>query len=1407
MNNIFLKILNMSIAGGITVLVVLLARLLLRKAPKWTRLLLWGIVGIRLALPFFVESPLSLMPRAAEIDLPSPAAYASVTESPAQASTPSKTADPVVPTAVINHPTKTSVPIVTPRPAGETASPAVTETPKATAAAIIGITDDNPAPPSNRTGEAVSWLKIAAFVWAGGAFLMLAYAVISYIILRRRLMTAVRFEGNVYEADGVKTPFLLGLFRPSVYLPFGMDERSREFVLMHENAHLKGLDHVLKPLGWALLAVHWFNPLVWVAFALFSKDIELACDERVIRGLGADDRADYSRTLLELSVNKRRIAACPLAFGEANIKERVKNVLNYKKPTLWIIIAAVIVTVFITGCFLTNPRKDKKALTFTTPAEAYALADENGWAAINENYHFEKGEDVWNDFCAKVNAKEAASVTVVHVEDASALNGGKGSEGLNILVTRIGYDGNIFTSASRPGSTEDFGSEREFKYLDHYTVLDKTAVRPEHIYHLYALMNEPLNADNRTIINTENTPDGVFRLVDDPSEAENSVYPLFMIEAEASDLSADPYAYAEEHGLIAVDIDGRFVCGKDVWEDFIENQKAGVPAEATVVTSVGTVLESVSDSVSFIIVLNNVVFDGEKYILKQSTQFPAEFGEEAEFTYLEEKRMTDGDAEYVNYYLTRKPLDELLVQETTIFEKEAQLLLSVRADEPDLSGPYNTFGYTPSEDSIIADWAFDLDGDGEDELFHADLGLIIKDSVSFAWVTDADGRLLGNMMFCGSGHTAFNTFAVVETDEFGTCIMRIAPEFYGQYYGYDLMKVVNGEFKTVYSYEYWNYDGTQSSYDPAEAQAYEDEVNAMLGSGYILITTDHDGVMWGDLRLLSTCGTPPDADEPLDLSPLDLAVVSSASSVGDGFDRIRAIYSKSIIFVTDWFIGYRFKCEPFTSASVDDSAAYIDDAWAFAEEVMELHDLVLLKETASASRVFDDSPGHDVLVTFTNEDDSACLNVCFEFDDELYEWTGSLGSCTLYVEPPESVDGGKLQRDINETAFEDFPFDGVQVGDNGLDPEENVAAYAARKAARALTDCSRDNYLRCDRAEVVTLEEKTRYVDDGFDGIRLYYCRLAIDPVNEWFSGVNAQIVGRLYASEEHPEYRGLYTIGMEIRVVRHPDGSFDVYYVFDDAMERGFLSGLAYYGDEEGQNYADLDGDGIMEQIVIRRGIERGFDAVATLSSNGATVCKNIPITGQWSGEAVNFDPNDGRTELVFCWDEESNDYITWVLRLNDTMTDFDVFTAPIYANPGPGSMTGFGDGYAFYPGLGLPCGMRTEILGACWAQGRFTVTANGIEFIGPFSYNYSTESMRLKKDITVFLPDANGGWTKDFTVRAGSRVRPMYTDMETFVMVRIEGGRLARISVSFGEPEYHMPVYLNGVDQDEYFDLRYAD
>ena len=1406
MSNIFLKILNMSIAGGITVLVVLLARLLLRKAPKWTRLLLWGVVGLRLALPFFVESPLSLMPREARIEDPSPSAYASVTESAEPTSAPLPTADPVVPTAVINHPAYTSVPIVTPRPARETVSPTVTETPKPSAAAVIGITDDDSAPPAERTGS-VSWLTVAAFIWAGGAFLMLAYAVISYILLKRRLATAVRFEGNVYEADGVKTPFLLGIFRPSVYIPFGMDERSRELVLMHENAHMKGLDHIMKPLGWALLAVHWFNPLVWLAFALFSKDIELACDERVIKRLGADDRADYSRTLLELSVNKRRIAACPLAFGEANIKERVKNVLNYRKPTIWIIIAAVIVTVFITGCFLTSPKKEKEALTFTTPAEAYALAEENGWAAINEKFRFEKGENVWNDFCTKVNAKEAASVIVVHVEDASALNGGKDSEGFNILVTRIVYDGTTFTSASRSGSTEEFGREKEFKYLDYYTVLDKTAVRPEHIYHLYALTNEPLNADNRTIINTENAPDGVFRLVDDPSEAEDGVYPLFMIETEASDLTSDPYEYAKENGWVAVDIDGRFVCGKDIWQDFIENQSCGIRTKVTVVTTVSAVVDSSPDAVSFV-VINSLVFNGEKFLLKQSTQFPAEFGEEAEFTYLEEKRMTDGDAEYLNYYLTRKPLDELraqdVVRETPLYDEEVQLLLSVRADELNPSGPYNTFGYTPSEDSIIADWAVDLDGDGVDEIFHADLGLIIYDFVSFAWVTDADGNLLGNMMYCGSGHIAFNTFAVVETAEYGRCIMRIAPEFDGQYYGYDLMKVVDGEFKTVYSYVYWNYDGTQSSYDPAEAQAYEDEVNALLENGYILITTDSYGVMWGDLRISGTCGS--DLGEPLELSPSVYAVVSTVNSVGDGFERISAIDSENNIFVTHWFVGYRFKCEPFTSAGVDDSAAYIDDAWALAEEVMELHDVELLKETACASRVFGDSEGHDVLVTFTNEDGYVCLNVYFEFDEELYEWNASLGSCLLFVESPEGVDGGKLQQDIYETSWKDFPFDGVQVGDNGLDPEENVAAYAARKAARVLTDCSQDNYLRCERAEVVALEEKLRYVDEGFDGIRLYYCRLAIDPVNEWFSGVNAQIVGRLYDSDEHPECRGLYTIGMEIRVVRHPDGSFDVYYAFDDAMERGFLTGLAYYGDEESQNYADLDGDGIMEQIVIHPGIERGFDAVATLSSNGATVKKNIPIIGRWSGEAVNFDPNDGRTELVFCWDEESNDYVTWVLRLNDAKTDFDVFTAPIYADPGSGSMTGFGDGYAFYPGLGLPCGMRTEILGTCLAQGRFTVTANGIEFIGPFSYN-AAETMRLKKDITVFLPDGNGGWTLYLMIRAGSRIRPMYTDLETFVIVKIDGGRLARISVSFGEPEYRFPVYLNGVDQDEYFDINYAD
>ena len=310
MNELFLKIINMSISASWLVLVVLILRFVLKKAPKWVNILLWGIVAIRLICPFSFESALSLIPSAETF-----------------------------PEKVISGPSFDVQTGITPVDnrindyLGDRYFEGVTV-------------------PANNGNNIMTILTI---VWTIGILLLVAYTVISYWRLRRKVDTAVRYKDNIFQSENVKSPFVLGIIKPRIYLPFNMNGQDLEHVVAHEQAHIHRKDHWWKPFGFLLLTIHWFNPLVWLAYVLLCRDIELACDERVIKELGNEQRADYTQALVACSVNCRMIAACPLAFGEVGVKDRVKSVMNYKKPAFWGVVLAVIVCVFVAVCFLTNP--------------------------------------------------------------------------------------------------------------------------------------------------------------------------------------------------------------------------------------------------------------------------------------------------------------------------------------------------------------------------------------------------------------------------------------------------------------------------------------------------------------------------------------------------------------------------------------------------------------------------------------------------------------------------------------------------------------------------------------------------------------------------------------------------------------------------------------------------------------------------------------------------------------------------------------------------------------------------------------------------------------------------------------------------------------------------------------------
>ncbi|MBR6096161.1 MAG: hypothetical protein IKP82_04335 [Oscillospiraceae bacterium] len=341
MEAIFIKVLNMSISAGWLILAVMLLRLLLKKAPKWIFVVLWGLVGFRLVLPFSLQSVFSLIP-SAEVISPS-IGYA-------------------------RHPEINSGVSVIDNAVNQTLGTSLAAT------------------PMNSANPMQIVLFLGGIIWTVGIAILLLYGLISYLRLRRKVAEAIPYEKNTWLCDQVKTPFILGVFRPRIYLPSGLNEEETAYVLAHEYAHLKRKDHLWKPLGFLLLTIYWFNPLVWVAYILLCRDVEAACDEKVISDMEMTEKKAYANALVSCSMQRRLILACPLAFGEVGVKERVKGILNYKKPAFWIIVAALIACVVLAVCFLTNPKDDGPDLSFLNYKNAISLIGQNDTAPYANLY-------------------------------------------------------------------------------------------------------------------------------------------------------------------------------------------------------------------------------------------------------------------------------------------------------------------------------------------------------------------------------------------------------------------------------------------------------------------------------------------------------------------------------------------------------------------------------------------------------------------------------------------------------------------------------------------------------------------------------------------------------------------------------------------------------------------------------------------------------------------------------------------------------------------------------------------------------------------------------------------------------------------------------------------------------------
>ena len=315
------KLINMSLTASVAIVLVILLRLLLKKAPKVISYALWGVVLFRLLCPISIGSSLSLY---------------NLLDAPTEETGTLTSVMEYVPENIVH----------TEYPSVVLPVPGVSEV----------INDTLPQGEEQLRADPLEGpVFIATYVWGAGVLVMVIYGLATYIRLRRKLLIAVRVRDNIYLADGITSPFVLGLFRPKIYLPSTMEEKEQSYILLHEQHHIRRGDHIVKALAFAALCIHWFNPLVWAAFILSGKDMEMSCDEAVVKKMGEGVLADYTASLLSLATGKHIIAGMPLAFGEGNTKGRIHNLANWKKPAFWVVLVAAVACLVLAVCLLTNP--------------------------------------------------------------------------------------------------------------------------------------------------------------------------------------------------------------------------------------------------------------------------------------------------------------------------------------------------------------------------------------------------------------------------------------------------------------------------------------------------------------------------------------------------------------------------------------------------------------------------------------------------------------------------------------------------------------------------------------------------------------------------------------------------------------------------------------------------------------------------------------------------------------------------------------------------------------------------------------------------------------------------------------------------------------------------------------------
>jgi len=438
MSELFLSVLNMSMTASYVILVVILIRLLLKKAPKVISYALWAVVAFRLVVPVTFESVFSLLPRSGESNpIPSDRIHQQI------------------------PPTNTGIKVIDSwvggTQGGTLSAPAVADS----------------------ANPMQIYIQIGSYLWVLCMLALLIYSVISVLRLKNQLKNAQLIEGNIYEAKNLKTPFVLGFICPKIYLPAGLHAEERSYILLHEQAHIQRYDHIIKPIAFLIVAVHWFNPLVWIAFMFMSRDMEFSCDERVLRKMyfsNVDIKKSYASSLLSLATEKHILNGSPLAFGEGNVKERIKNVLNYRKPRFWALVSSFVIVIAVGIGLLANPvvnGGDEPGTNNTPSSEAASTEQPEKTAAdtlrelVNQQF-LTKGDQLSDDDQETVVAFGKAFVNLytgaVAEQEAVSFNNYISNENL------LRYTNTMFELEQRPelkGAVRIiFGLENEFEQAE-----------------------------------------------------------------------------------------------------------------------------------------------------------------------------------------------------------------------------------------------------------------------------------------------------------------------------------------------------------------------------------------------------------------------------------------------------------------------------------------------------------------------------------------------------------------------------------------------------------------------------------------------------------------------------------------------------------------------------------------------------------------------------------------------------------------------------------------------------------------------------------------------------------------------------------------------------------------------------